>query len=215
MTLLPQPFFARDAREVALDLLGRHLKRGRVVLRITETEAYVWPDDTASHCRFGRTPRNEPMWGPPGHAYVYLCYGLHQMLNIVTNAEGEGAAVLVRACEPVAGVSTVRARRGGKEGPELLTGPGKIGAALDLDTSWSGHPLYRRGGLELHEGEPPAAILVGPRVGVDYARPEHREAPWRYAVAGSRWVTERRALSPRSRHDAFPAPAPACQGRSA
>lgn len=198
MTLLPQSFYARDAREVALDLLGRELKRGRVVLRITETEAYVWPDDTASHCRFGRTARNASMWGPGGHAYVYLCYGLHQMLNIVTNGEGQGAAVLVRACEPVAGLATVRARRGGKEGPELLTGPGKVGAALALDTSWSGHPLFVRGGLELREGRPPAAILVGPRVGIAYADPAHRDAPWRYAVAGSPWVTHRRGLRPRS-----------------
>lgn len=212
---LPRSFYARDALEVAPLLLGALIVRDGVTLRITEVEAYRWPGDTACHARHGKTERNAALWGPPGTAYVYLCYGLHMMLNLVTGEEGEAQAVLVRACEPVAGVSTVRARRGGKEGPELLTGPGKIGAALDLDTSWSGHPLYRRGGLELHEGEPPAAILVGPRVGVDYARPEHREAPWRYAVAGSRWVTERRALSPRSRHDAFPAPAPACQGRSA
>ncbi len=124
MSLLPQSFFARDARDGARDMLGRDLERGRVVRRLTETEAYVWPGDTASHSRFGRTARNEPMWGPPGHAYVYLCYGLHSMLNIVTNAEGEGAAVLIRACEPIAGLSAIRARRGGKDGPELLTGPG-------------------------------------------------------------------------------------------
>lgn len=194
MTLLAQSYFARDARDVARDLLGRDLSRGRVTLRITETEAYVWPDDTASHCRSGRTARNEPMWGPAGHAYVYLCYGLHQMLNIVTNGPGEGAAVLIRACEPVRGLAAIRERRGGKDGPELLTGPGKIGAALDLDTSWSGHPLFARGGLELHEGEPASEILVGPRVGVEYAAPEHRDAHWRYAVAGSRWVTRRGAL---------------------
>jgi len=187
--LLHQSFFARSAREVAVDLLGRHLARGSVTLRITEVEAYCWPDDTASHCRFGRTGRNAPMWGPAGHAYVYLCYGLHQMLNVVTNAEGQGAAVLIRACEPVAGLATIRRRRGGKEGPVLLTGPGKVGAALGLDTSWSGHPLFERGGLEVREGEPPAEVLAGPRVGVDYADPVHRDAPWRFAVAGSRWVS--------------------------
>lgn len=201
MTLLDQSFFARDARAVAIDLLGRHLRRAGVLLRITEVEAYCWPDDTANHCRSGRTARNAPMWGPAGHAYVYLCYGLHQMLNVVTNAEGEGAAVLIRACEPVRGLETIRARRGGKDGPVLLTGPGKIGAALELDTSWSGHPLFRRGGLELHGGEPVDRYLVGPRVGVDYAEPEHREAHWRYAVAGSRWVSQLRGLRP---HDATP-----------
>ncbi len=139
------------------------------------------------------------MWGPAGHAYVYLCYGLHQMLNVVTNADGEGAAVLIRACEPVRGLDTIRARRGGKEGPVLLTGPGKVGAALGLDTSWSGHPLFSRGGLELHEGEPAREVLVGPRVGVDYAEPEHRDAPWRFAAAGCRWVSQRRTLRPMRR----------------
>src|SRR3954453_1323710 len=108
---LPQSFYARDALDVAETLLGKLLQRGEVVLRITEVEAYRHPNDTANHCRMGRTPRNAPMWGPPGHAYVYLCYGIHRMLNLVTNDEGEGAAVLIRSCEPVAGLATVAERR--------------------------------------------------------------------------------------------------------
>ena len=194
--MLPQSFCARDALAVAPDLLGKLLRRGRVVLRITEVEAYCYPGDTANHCRMGRTARNAPMWGPPGHAYVYLCYGVHHMLNVVTNTEGEGAAVLVRACEPVEGLATVRSRRGGKSGPELLTGPGKVAAALALDTSWSGASLFDGSGLELLEGEAPAAVACGPRVGVDYARPEHRDAPWRFAVADSPWVSHRSGLAP-------------------
>jgi DNA-3-methyladenine glycosylase len=169
--------------------------RGRIVLCITEVEAYVWPDDSASHCRFGRTARNAPMWGPAGHAYVYLCYGIHSMLNIVTNAEGEGAAVLIRACEPVSGLAAIRGRRGGRSGPDALTGPGKVAAALGLDPSWSGHPLFRKGGLTLHEGEPCDSIVKGPRIGIEYAKPEHKSAPWRFAAADSEWVTHRRALS--------------------
>jgi DNA-3-methyladenine glycosylase len=196
MALLPPTFFERDAREVARDLLGTVLRRDEVWLRITEVEAYCWPDDSASHCRFGRTPRNAPMWGPPGHAYVYVCYGLHPMLNVVTNREGEGAAVLVRACEPVRGLETVRARRGGKDGPVLLTGPGKVGVALELDTSFSGHPLFEEGGLELHAGEPVRDVRVGPRVGIDYATPEHRAAPWRFAIGGTRWITKPGTLRP-------------------
>jgi DNA-3-methyladenine glycosylase len=196
MPPLPRTFFERDARAVARDLLGAVLRRDEVWLRITEVEAYCWPDDTASHCRFGRTPRNAPMWGPPGHAYVYVCYGLHAMLNVVTNPEGEGAAVLVRACEPVRGLETVRARRGGKDGPVLLTGPGKVGAALGLDTSFSGHPLFSPGELELHAGERVEDVRVGPRVGIDYASPEHRAAPWRFAVGGTRWVTQPGSLRP-------------------
>ena len=93
---------------------------------------------------------------PPGRAYVYQCYGLHQLLNIVTGGEGDARAVLVRACEPVEGLATVHRRRGDKRGPELLTGPGKVGSALALDPTWCHHPLYVTGGLELHDGPAPA-----------------------------------------------------------
>lgn len=194
LALLPRDFYARDSLLVARDLLGRYLRHGEVLLRITEVEAYRFPEDTANHCRMGRTARNAPMWGPPGHAYVYLCYGLHQMLNLVTNGEGEGAAVLVRACEPVEGLEIVRARRGGKQGPVLLTGPGKVGAALGVDTSFSHHPLFEPGGLEVLVGRPAASALAGPRVGIDYAAPEHRRAPWRLAVPDTSWVSHRSAL---------------------
>jgi DNA-3-methyladenine glycosylase len=201
--LLPRSFYARDALTVARELLGKELRRGRVRLRITEVEAYCFPGDTANHARFGRTARNAPMWGPPGRAYVYLCYGLHWMLNLVTNREGEAAAVLVRAAEPIAGLAQVRARRGmRREGPVLLTGPGKVGQALGLDGTFNDHALYRAGGLEVRDGEPPAGLLHGPRVGIDYAEPGDRRAPWRVATAGTRWVSQpnhlRRArLNPR------------------
>lgn len=192
--LLPQRFYAREALEVARDLLGMLLRRGRVVLRITEVEAYRWPGDTASHGRFGRTLRNDALWGPPGHAYVYTCYGLHQLLNLVTGCDGEASAVLIRACEPIAGIERVRARRGGRSGPVLLTGPGKVGAALALDTRWNHTPLYTAGGLEVRRGEAPQRILVGTRIGVDYARPEHRTLPWRLATADTPWVSHRGGL---------------------
>ncbi|MDQ3033043.1 MAG: DNA-3-methyladenine glycosylase [Myxococcota bacterium] len=202
MTLLPQAFFAREVAVVARDLLGRSLVRDRgrrdeVVLRITEVEAYGGPEDTASHCRAGRTARNEPMWGPPGHAYVYLCYGLHQMLNVVTGAEGHGQAVLIRSCEPISGLEIVRARRGDKRAAELLAGPGKVGAALALDRTFSGVPLFAPGPLELHAGAPIAAaeIAIGKRVGVDFAVRRDRDARLRFAVAGSEWVSHRRSLA--------------------
>jgi len=193
---LPASFYARDALEVARDLLGKRLKRGSVVLAITEVEAYRHPDDSASHCRMGRTARNAPMWGPPGHAYVYLCYGIHQMLNLVCGAEGEGAAVLIRAAEPLQGHATIRARRGGRCDAAALAGPGKVGQALGLDTRYSGHPLFRRGGLCVLEGTAPARVLSGPRVGIDFARPEHQAAPWRLASGDSRCVTHPKALGP-------------------
>lgn len=194
--ILPQSFYARECLEVAVDLVGKLLRHGPVTLRITEVEAYRFPGDSANHCRFGRTARNAPMWGPPGHAYVYLCYGLHQMLNLVTDSDGAGAAVLIRACEPVAGLEHVRARRGDKQGPMLLTGPGKVGSALALDTSFCNAPLFKPGGLTVLDAAPVAELLVGPRVGVDYADPAHRDAPWRIALAGSKWVSQRAPLRP-------------------
>lgn len=195
MAVLPQAFFGRDALCVARALLGKRLVHGGVTLAITETEAYRL-HDTASHARFGRTPRNAPMWGPPGHAYVYLCYGVHQMLNVVTDLEGVGAAVLIRACAPVDGLDLIRARRGGRDGPDALTGPGKVARALAVDGALNGHPLFAPGGLELRDGPPAPAVLVGPRVGIDYAAPADRDAPYRFAVAGSPWVSHRRNLTP-------------------
>jgi DNA-3-methyladenine glycosylase len=191
--LLPQSFCQRDALEVARDLVGRVLVSGAVAVRITEVEAYR-PGDTASHCRVGRTARNAPMWGPPGRAYVYLCYGIHSMLNIVTNATDVGAAVLVRSVDPIAGLDTIAARRHGRIGPGALAGPGKVGAALALDGAWNDHPLYERGGLELREGWAPRALLVGPRVGIDYASPRDRRALYRFADADSQHVSARATL---------------------
>jgi DNA-3-methyladenine glycosylase len=179
---------------VARDLLGRHLRHGEVALRITEVEAYGGQADSASHCRSGRTPRNAPMWEEGGRVYMYFCYGIHHMLNIVTGPAGEGAAVLIRSCEPVAGLDLVRRRRGGRSGPALLTGPGKVAQALDLDLGFTRQPLYLPGGLELLEGTPAEGILEGPRVGVDFAREPDRLRPWRFALAGSPWVSQRREL---------------------
>jgi DNA-3-methyladenine glycosylase len=190
---LPQDWYFRDVVTVARDLLGRHLHRDGVVLRITEVEAYMGPTDSAAHTRMGRTPRNEPMWGPGGHAYVYLCYGLHNMLNIVTG-NGEGTAVLIRSAEPVEGLSLIRRRRGNKDGPVLLTGPGKLGSALDLSTALSGHPLFVPGDLELFEGKPARRIAAGRRIGIDYALSRDIRARLRFADADSDWVSHRRGL---------------------
>lgn len=193
--LLPQSFYARDALIVAEELLGQTIHCGSVVLRITEVEAYRHPDDSANHCRMGRTARNAPMWGPPGHAYVYLCYGMHSMLNFVTDREGEGAAVLIRSCEPVRGLRTIMARRNHVQGPALLAGPGKVCAALAIDPSASGESLFRRGPIEVRRGNSPSAILRGPRVGIGYATLQHRKAPWRLAIADARSVSQRAQLS--------------------
>ncbi|KAK8951684.1 DNA-3-methyladenine glycosylase [Platanthera zijinensis] len=188
-TILPRIFFQIDALNLAPLLLGKLLRRDHVVLQITEVEAYRG-NDSACHGRFGITPRTAPVFGPGGHAYVYLCYGLHMMFNIVADKEGVGAAVLIRSCAPISGLETIQYRRGQKtDKPVLLTGPGKVGQALGLSTTWSNHPLYIPGGLEILNGPKPENILVGPRVGIDYALPEHVNAPWRFAVAGSPWIS--------------------------
>ena len=191
---LPLAFYLRPVDSVAADLLGRHLRLGGVTLRITEVEAYGGPADTASHARSGRTPRNAPMWEAGGRAYVYFCYGMHHMLNVVTGPAGLAEAVLIRSCEPVAGLDTVLARRGGVKGPALLTGPGKVAQALGVDLGFTGHLLYEPGGLELLAGTPAEGVLRGPRVGVDFASDLDRARPWRFAAAGTPWVSQRRTL---------------------
>ncbi len=193
--LLPRDFYARDALQVARELLGAILRNGEVVLRITEVEAYRWPDDTANHGRHGRTLRNDALWGPPGRAYVYICYGIHHLLNLVTGEDGQATAVLVRACEPLKGLALIQDRRGGLSGPALLAGPGRVTQALGLDRSWNHHPVYEPGGVEVHKGPVVDKVLSGPRVGVDYAEPEHRDAAWRFAVADTAWVSRRSKLT--------------------
>ncbi|MFO0745912.1 MAG: DNA-3-methyladenine glycosylase [Myxococcota bacterium] len=200
MPLLPETFYARDALDVAADLLGKLLVRDDVTLRITEVEAYRHlpaPGDTANHGRFGRTARNAPMWGPAGRVYVYIIYGMHPMLNLVTGVEGQAEAVLVRAAEPVAGLPTILERRAWTRavGPELLVGPGKVARALGLDLGFNHAALFEPGGLEAHDAAPVESVLAGARIGIDYADPEHRDAPWRLADAGSAWVAKRKLMA--------------------
>ncbi len=180
-------------------------------MAITEVEAYAGPEDTASHARAGKTDRNAAMWGPAGHTYVYLCYGIHNMLNISADQPGRASAVLIRACEPIAGIDEIRRRRGGKKSsgksstggshgretnPALLAGPGKVGAALQIDPSWSGHPLYLASEFHVVAGVPPSGVLVGPRVGIDYAEAADRARPWRFASADTACITRPSELRP-------------------
>ncbi|KAL6555466.1 hypothetical protein OROGR_006724 [Orobanche gracilis] len=187
--ILSHDFFQIDAIDLAPRLLGKHLRKDDVVLQITEVEAYR-PNDSACHGRFGITQRTAPVFGPGGHAYIYLCYGLHTMLNVVADKEGVGAAVLIRSCAPVSGLETIQRRRGLKsEKPVLLAGPEKVGQPLGISTEWSNHPLFAPGGLELLDGPKPEKILVGPRVGIEYALPEHVNALWRFATCASPWIS--------------------------
>jgi len=193
--LLPARFFLRDTAETARELLGRRLVRtlpdgSSVAVIVVETEAYLGVGDRAAHTWNGRrTPRVLPMWGPGGHAYVYRIYGLHHCLNVVTKRAGEPEAVLVRAAVPEDEWLDRSAA-----GSLRFSGPGKLCAGLAITTALSGASL-RGPELRLEAGpDRPFDVLVGPRVGVDYAG-EAAAWPLRFGVAGCRAVTARKALS--------------------
>jgi DNA-3-methyladenine glycosylase len=185
---------ARPSPEVAPDLLGllvvRETADGVTVGRIVEVEAYHGPSDLASHARAGRTRRTATMFGPPGHAYVYLIYGLHSCLNIVTELDGEAGAVLVRALEPMAGIELMRRRRGDPRDPDsrLAAGPARLCQAMAIDRALDGHDLTGRGELWLADPRPRAIaaqeIAVGRRIGVDYAGDGWADRPWRFGIRG-------------------------------
>lgn len=174
-------WFAGSAVELAPRLLGCRLVVAGVIGRITETEAYQGTDDRACHAHKGRTPRTETLFGAPGTLYVYLCYGIHHLLNIVCDAVDTPAAVLIRGLAIEAGGDLVRARRGRPGGLDHLTnGPGKVTQALGLSCENNGQHLGPDGPLQVISGPPPEVICSGPRVGVAYAGPDWAGRPWRF-----------------------------------
>jgi DNA-3-methyladenine glycosylase len=178
-------FFARSVHAVARDLIGCRLfyeGRGGVVV---ETESYE-RDDPACHAYVGLTPRTETLFGPPGRAYVYLSYGIHSLLNAVAEPEGDAAAVLIRALEPTEGLEEMRARRGGRSDLDLCSGPGKLTEALGIGLDANDADLASDPFLLLPR-EPGwvGEIVTGPRVGITKAI----ERPWRFSLAGSRFVS--------------------------
>jgi DNA-3-methyladenine glycosylase len=193
---LGRSFYFRPTLHVARDLLGKVLVHetcdGRAAGRIVEVEAYRGPRDRAAHSAGGRrTPRNETMYGPPGHAYVYFVYGMHHCMNVVTRAPDVPEAVLIRALEPLAGVDLMRARRGLAGGPawRLCRGPGSVCRALGLTRAHDGSDLLA-GPLRILDAPPVPGSHVArtPRIGVDYAGPD-AALPWRLLVVGSRAVS--------------------------
>jgi DNA-3-methyladenine glycosylase len=175
-------FYAQSALEVAPSLLGKIIHCNEVSLIITETEAYL-PNDSACHAYRGRTARNEPMYSEGGVLYVYLCYGLHNLCNVVVGQKGIPSAVLLRAAMINSGTETVQQRRKGKID---LIGPGKVGQALGVSTKDSGRTLV--GDIFISNGYSPINIRTAPRVGIEYALPKDREAKWRY-IADSFKIT--------------------------
>ena len=192
---LPPAVFARDTAAAARELLGVRLVSEvggeRVECEIVETEAYVGPHDDASHAaaRFGRTARNDAMFGRAGTAYVYLIYGMHWCINVVTAEEGFPAAVLLRAARPVAGVGTARARRAGRPDAELMRGPGNLARALGVDGALNRH-LLDHAPLWLAPGRtvPDAEVTAGPRIGITRAA----DWPLRFWLRGDPHVSRPR-----------------------
>jgi len=192
-TAVQARFYARPTEEVARGLLGRIVvsdvggRRQQTAGRIVEVEAYVGPHDPACHA-YGhrRTARTEPLYGPPGTAYVYFTYGMHWCLNAVTETQGFPAAVLIRALEPIAGFETMRQRRG-KE--PLCAGPARLCEALGVTGALNGVSL-QRGRLRIVDGTRPRKqdIVAGPRIGITQAA----DWPLRFYLKESPWVSAAR-----------------------
>jgi len=183
--ILPRNFYNRPTLTVARELLGARLVRIldgiKLVGLITETEAYFGFDDLASHAKAGRTIRTDPMFGKPGHAYVFFTYGNHWMLNAVTEKEGFPAAVLIRAIQPIEGVEMMMERRQGRD----TFGPGKLTQALGItkgenyaDLTESGSSLWIEAGVKV----PEKSVTIGPRVGLNTTPEPWFSKPWRFLV---------------------------------
>lgn len=225
--VLDRGVLAGDSLEAARRLLGMRLVRedesGRRAGRIVEVEAYVGPEDRASHARFGPTARNRVMFGPPGIAYMYLVYGMHHCLNVVTERAGRPAALLVRAVTPLDGLAEMRASRlaafvagrrptaagfaaergriAALDASRLASGPGLVAAAFGLDRTWTGVDLCDPGstlrleapGADDAGREEPSGVIATPRIGVDHAGEPWVSRPWRFFLAGERSVSNGRS----------------------
>jgi DNA-3-methyladenine glycosylase len=188
-TRLKRPFYAWPTLIVARQLLGKRLVRiessgNRLSGLIVEAEAYVGSEDLGCHAKAGRTARNESMWGPPGHAYVYFTYGMHWMLNVVTEEDGFPAAVLIRGMLPLEGIAKMQRRRLGRP---IADGPAKLCQALAIDRSLDGHDLcnpdselFIESGIEIDE----QFVTSTPRVGLNTVPEPWKSKPWRFLVEG-------------------------------
>jgi DNA-3-methyladenine glycosylase len=179
-------FYARSVHDVARDLIGCVVRHGETAGRIVETESYHM-GEPACHAYAGVTERTSTLFGPPGNAYVYFSYGIHSLLNAVAEEEGVGAAVLIRALEPVDGIEVMRERRQVARDDELCNGPGKLTQALEIGLSLNGTSLVD-GPIEVLDREPGSReprIVIGERIGITKAA----DLPWRFCDADSRHVS--------------------------
>jgi DNA-3-methyladenine glycosylase len=180
-------FYARSVHEVARDLVGCTVRHGPTAGRIVEVESYH-EEEPASHAFVGLTDRTRVLFGPPGRAYVYRSYGIHALLNAVSEPEGIGAAVLIRALEPVDGVDIMRERRGLDELHQLCNGPGKLTQALDIELDLNDSSLLGDGPIEIlppGDGDRPPELAIGERIGITKAA----DLPWRFCDPRSKSVS--------------------------
>lgn len=183
--LFPHSFYNRPTLTVARELIGARLVRilddAKLVGHITETEAYIGEDDLACHAKAGLTKRTAPMYGPPGHAYVYFTYGNHWMLNAVTEKEGFPAAVLIRAIQPIEGIDLMMKRRQGRD----TLGPGKLTQAMGITKSENNADLTEATScLRIEAGlfVPDSSVTIGARVGLNNTPEPWLSKPWRFLV---------------------------------
>jgi DNA-3-methyladenine glycosylase len=185
--ILPRSFYDRPTVEVAKDLLGKVLQHGDTTGVIVETEAYLGGDDLASHSARGVTDRTRVIFGPPGHAYVYLIYGMYECLNIVAEPEGVAGCVLIRAIQPLAGIGAMKRRRpAARTARDIASGPGKLTLALGITRALNGSDVTM-GPLTVHQPESRADIVIetSPRVGIT----ECADWPLRFTIAGNLFVS--------------------------
>ncbi|MDX1902210.1 MAG: DNA-3-methyladenine glycosylase [Gammaproteobacteria bacterium] len=184
MKKLPRAFFDRDTVVVAKALLGQylvHIVRGKKYIgKIVEVEAYIGPQDLACHSARGLTKRTAVMFGPPGHAYVYLIYGMHHCMNVVTESEGHASAVLLRALEPVENIAT------------RTQGPGLLSRAMHITTTLNGYDLTSSQTFYIAENISPEAIdiVAKPRIGVEYAG-KWKDELLRFYVKGNPFISKK------------------------
>lgn len=197
--IIDENFYTKDTVEAARELLGTFLVHdspaGRTMGRIVETEAYLFEGDPACHAHKGKTKRNAVMFGPPGHGYIYLIYGIYCCFNVVTAPEGTGEAVLIRALEPVEGITLMEKRRGTKDLKNLCSGPGKLVMAMGLTREQNGCDLIN-GPVRIlgrnscpdrfHDyGQP--EIFTTTRIGIS----EGIDLPFRFYLAGNKFISKK------------------------
>jgi len=186
-TRLTRDFYARPAIEVARDCLGKILVHGSAAGRIVEVEAYLGVGDRAAHSWRGITARTRVMFGPPGHAYVYFIYGMYECLNFVCEPEGQAGCVLIRALEPIAGISTMQRRRpAARKVEDLASGPGKLTLAMGITRKLNGADLVT-GRLQVRRPltESPIDVHTTPRIGITHCA----DWPLRFVIANNRFVS--------------------------